>query len=579
MPRLPGQREGKRPGLGIVLAALGLVWLWALAGPAAAARIAVSLDRNPVPLNESFTLTFSADELPDGDPDFAPLERDFEILGQAQSNRFSLSNGRASRRVEWQLTVMARRAGQVEIPPIAFGADRSEPFAVTIVPAAGQPREAGEGEILVEVDAEPKNPYVQAQVIYTVRVLSRVPFGEARISSPQVENALIEKLDDGPSHAGLSTRHGTQYRVTELRYAVFPQKSGRLRIEPMRLEVQLGGSGRALFGPFFGRATRTQRLSSEAVELEVRPIPAAFAGRHWLPAEGLELEDSWVGQPLQITSGEPITRNLILKAKGATVGLLPELNSRALPPTGAIKQYPDQPVLNEEKRQDGLLASRQEKTAFIVAQPGTYRLPALEVPWWNTRTDRMEVARLPERLLTVLPSATHPPPAEAVPSASKASAPAEPPPAVASEAPPRPAGPWFWLALGLGAGWLATGLAWWFSRRSPPPHPAPAGTVSERSLVMAVERACRADDPLAARQALWAWAARQWPDSPTGGAEELKRLGDGELGRELERLDRALYGRDAQPWQGEALWLKFRAQVAAGAAGDTAAELEPLYKS
>jgi hypothetical protein len=568
------------PGFRIRTARFWPLLLLLLAGPALSARIEVSLDRNPVPQNESFTLIFSAGESPDGDPDFSPLEQNFEILGQNQSTQFSFNNGHASRSIEWRLSVMAKKTGTLDIPPIAFGADRSEPFSVTVTPGrtGGKAAEGG-GEIFMEVEAEPKNPYVQAQTLYTLRVLSRVPIGEARLGAPEAEDALIEKLDG--EHQGLTTRNGVQYRITEIRYAVFPQKSGRLRIEPARLEAQIPTRGHFPFG----QSGRSQRLQSDAVELEVRPIPPEFAGKHWLPAAHLELEDSWAGKPPQIGSGEPITRTLALRAEGATVGLLPELNPSA-PSSGDIKQYPDQPSLHEEKRGDGVASVRQEKTALIASQPGSYRMPAVEIPWWNTKTDRMEVARLPERILTVLPpthSQAHEPPQPAPE--------AVPPPGPALSAPQetglRPEGsalngnPWFWLALLFGLGWLATALGWWLSRgqrNMQPPPPKSDEAMPERQCLEAVERACRANDPAATKRALAAWAAERWPGSE---AAELERRCGGDLGREIGLLNRALYAPGGTEWRGEGLWRRFRTYTASARPAEktaAATELEPLYK-
>jgi hypothetical protein len=562
-------------------------WLWPLlllllAGPAWAAKIEVSLDRNPVPLNESFTLIFSADESPDGDPDFSPLEENFEIQGQSQSTQFSLNNGQASHSLEWRLTVMAKKTGTLDIPAIAFGSDRSNPFSVTVTAGgSGSKSAGGEGEILMEVEAEPRNPYVQAQVIYTLRILSRIAFGEARLGAPEAQDALIEKLEG--EHQSYTTRNGVQYRLTEIRYAVFPQKSGALRIEPSRLEVQIPTTGHFPFGQFFSRSGRSKRLQSDAVVLEVRPIPPEFSGRHWLPATKLELEDSWTRNTPEVTAGEPITRTLVLKAEGATVGLLPELSSEA-PPSGDMKQYPDQPSLNEEKRSDGLASIRQEKTALIASQPGRFRLPAVEIPWWNTRTDRLEVARLPERILAVLPAAPTPAPEPPRPAAEPAlpPAPTAPRESGTSQAIPAAEGKlWFWLALAFGLGWLGTALAWWLSRprKSARPLPSkPDEAPSERRLVEAVEKACRADDPVATRRALAAWAAQRWP-GPEG--MDWERRCGGEFGGEISRLNRALYASGETPWRGENLWRSFRGFAESGKPKERAsgtAELEPLYK-
>ncbi|MGZ8219727.1 BatD family protein, partial [Methylomagnum sp.] len=502
----------------------------------AAAKIEVSLDRNPVPLNESFTLIFSASESPDDDPDFSPLEKDFEVMGQTQSNQFSFKNGQSARSIEWRLTVMAKRAGTLDVPPVAFGSDHSEPFSVTIIQGAAGRGAAADEDVLLEVDAEPKNPYVQAQVIYTVRVFSRFQMGQARLAGPEAADALIQQLNG--EQQSIATRNGVQYRLTEVRYALFPQKSGKLRIEPTRLDAQIPVAGRSGFNPFFNRS-RSQRLQSEPVELEVRPVPPEFAGKHWLPAASLALEDSWAQKPPQTTSGEPITRTLTLKAEGATVGLLPELNPASAPDSGDIKQYPDQPTQNEEKRQDGLASARQEKTALIASKPGTYRLPAVEIPWWNTKTDRMETAKLPERILTVLPSA-HSPSPEPAPPAPEAVSETQPPPSVPVEAKSPEAvsatgaGLWFWLALLFGLGWLGTALAWWLSRRPRVNEDAePSAAIQpERQWVEAVERACRANDPTAARRALLGWASQRWPEAGTGA---LERFCGGPLGREIDR--------------------------------------------
>lgn len=556
------------------------VMLLLFAVSASAARIQVSLDRNPVPLNEGFTLTFYSDESPDGDPDFGPLQKDFEILSSAvvSSNR-SLVNGHASQHYEWQLPVIAKRPGTLEIPAIAFGDDHSEPFSVTVLPGSAKPRGgADDSGILLEVEAEPRNPYVQAQVIYTVRVLSRVAVGNAGLSEPEAADTLIQKLESAPS--GVATRNGVQYRVTEIRYAIFPQKSGRLNIGPIRLEAQIA-SGRSPFNPFFSRAARTQRLQSDAVELDVRPIPAAFTGKHWLPASHLELEDSWAGEPPRAAAGEPSTRTLAVLAEAATVGVLPDL-AGAMAAADGIKQYSDQPLLKEDKLRDGLSSLRREKIAVIASRPGTYRVPAVEIPWWNVQTDRMETARLPERVLTVSPSArtAEPPAPEPLPEAQSGAAPA---PATVP-AMPVPGGPWWpWLALFFGLGWLATASAWWFGRGRPerrPQLPSP-DLSSERRLADAVGRACRDHDPAAARKALAAWAAYRWPGSGGQGTEVLERNGGADLARELDRLKRALYTRNGTEWRGGELWRSFEAYRASGKAtvGHRAApELEPLYK-
>jgi hypothetical protein len=569
-----------------------LLRLWPLiflfhVGMASAADISVTADRDPVPVNESFTLIFSAEKAPDDDPDFTPLEKDFHVLGQSQSSQISLINGHFSKRTEWQVTVMARREGTVTVPPIAFGADRSQ--ALTLRISGSPPSTMGRSgeDIFLEVEAEPKNPYVQAQVIYTVRVLSRIHFSNANLSEPSADQALIQKLGDDRRYN--THRNGLQYTAVERKYAIFPQKSGTLLLEPLTLEARTAVGGRSLFNQFFNHSSRVLRAHSESVTLDVRPIPAVFAGRHWLPAERLEIEDSWSQNAPRTTAGEPITRTITVRADGATVGLLPELEPQASTRLPAeIKRYPDQPLLNEEKLTTGLASLRQEKIALIPARSGTYPIPAIEIPWWNTKTERMEIARLPERTLTVLPGAQAPEPAApaapALPStgAEMPAAPVQRPSSPSDQA-PAAGGLWFWLTLLFGLGWLATAGAWWLSRKRGQASASRSldDSRSERSAVDALKTACRTNDPAAARQALLDWAKQRWPSACPMGLEDLERRCAGELAREVGRLNRTLYRDPESVWEGQSLWAAFRSTPAAvSKTGEppVAADLEPLYK-
>ncbi len=558
-----------------------LCLLLLLAGPAFAATIKVTPDRDPVRMDETFNLVFSSGESVDDDPDFSPLAEDFNILSRNQSSQVSIVNGKMSKTQEWTLSLSPKRTGAIPIPPIAFGNDRSQPASVTVLESgAAKPSTGGgdDAELMLEMEATPKNPYVQAQVIVTVRVLLRVNLAGADLSEPTVTDALVERLGEDRRYSTL--RNGREYAVIERKYALFPQKSGLLRIDPLQLTAQVEVGGRS----FFSRSTRAMRVRSEAVDLKVRPQPPEFTGTHWLPAADLKLEESWPQNPPQAKADEPITRTLTLRAEGATVSLLPELGADLrLDPT--IKQYPDQPALNEEKLPTtGISGTRQEKTALIPAKPGEYKLPAVEIPWWNTKTERMETTRIPERTLKVEASAepaqqqaTPPEPtAQTTLSMSTPQEPAKPPSPAAEN-------PWFWLALLFGLGWLGTGLAWWHSRRQPPPAASvqpQAGQAPDRRLARkALREACAKHDPAAARLALLAWASTRWPDRQTGALAEIAGLAGGSLAEEIERINRKLYGNGQEEWNGNGLWMAVEA-VDNGKHADPRKQptLEPMYR-
>ncbi|HKJ53289.1 MAG TPA: BatD family protein, partial [Gammaproteobacteria bacterium] len=148
-----------------------LLLLLAFAWPAWA-DVDVSVDRNPVQLNETFQLVFELDESPDRDPDFSALQNDFQLLGNSRSSSISIINGDYRRSVKWTLQMMAKKAGEFEIPPIRFDDKFSKPLKITVKPAS--PTSLPDDQLALEMRVDRAETYVQSQIILTLRLLSAV---------------------------------------------------------------------------------------------------------------------------------------------------------------------------------------------------------------------------------------------------------------------------------------------------------------------------------------------------------------------------------------------------------------------
>ncbi|MBF0294667.1 MAG: protein BatD [Magnetococcales bacterium] len=553
-----------------------------------AMEIQVRASRNPVSLTESFTLTFEAQGGVDGDPDFSPLEKDFDILGRNQSSSFQFINGVRGHSVTWSLELMAKRAGTLTIPAILFGKERTAPVVITVEKGhAVQPDPAGgdpEG-ILLEVEATPSHPYVQEQVILTIRFLRGVEILNASLTEPRLSTGegVLEKL--GEDRNLEVTRGNRRYRAIERSYALFPQSSGQMVLAPVTLTAQLPGSGGGsplsdfLNTPFFsnipqlGRPGRTVRVVGKPIEWNIQPARPDFAGQ-WLPARRLLLSEKWSPDPPTFRVGEPVTRVLTLQADGLTAAQLPALPERI--PDG-LRAYPDRPALEELKSESGVVGKRMEKIALIPNAPGSFRLPALEISWWNTETKSREIARLPERDITVLPG-TQPTPSPApapVVEPPRTDAPAKPmlPVPVATGESGNGGGYWPWVALLFALAWLTTlGLWWWRGGRARMGKAAcvSAGEGEDGALPLrrAMERvriACQAHDPVAARAALAALPV-PLPDSPR-------------LEREMYLLNTVLFSANPPAWRGDGLWEAAREalRLSSVAPSSDMAVLPPLY--
>ena len=76
-----------------------------------ATEIKVHVDRSPVNLQESFQLIFTANASPDADPDFSPLNKDFEILNQSTQQSTKIVDWKTTKTIQWMGPAMLPQAG------------------------------------------------------------------------------------------------------------------------------------------------------------------------------------------------------------------------------------------------------------------------------------------------------------------------------------------------------------------------------------------------------------------------------------------------------------------------------------
>ncbi len=552
-------------------------------GFSGAADITVHTDRNPAVLQESFQLIFEAVGGVDDDPDFSPLEKDFQVLSTSTSTSMNIVNTKITRTRQWRLTLMPVNAGNLVIPAISFGRDKSPPASLTVIQAGTGAPGRDAPDIFIDVEASPGSAYVQAEVIYNVKLYRAVATSNETLSEPDVGqgSAIIELLDADRSYDTFV--EGRRYAVFERSYAIYPQVSGKLSIGPVRFQGQLSAASPFSLDPF-GAAGRTIVRQSEAVELQVEPIPAAYPSGHWLPAVDVEITGKWSKTPLELLPNEPVTRTLTLTARGLTASQLPEMQE--LLPDG-FRQYPDQPELENRKTAEGITGVRQQKNAIIPARPGEYTLPEISLPWWNTETQALEYAVLPERRAQVTaaaPDAAIDTPLFPAPDMdAQVREQAAPETGEISAAPTdasRGISIWQWLTCILAVAWLATLVYILKNRNSSRAESHPTQTENVGETRKALERACRDDDPERAKTALLQWARIRPQGSPASSLGDLEKQVNEKLAAEIRNLSRRLYSRSAEPWRGDPLRQAFLEEEKSAAANTSPepGKLEPLFR-
>lgn len=592
----------------------------------AMANITASLDRSRTALGETVQLSLQSDGDTTGEPDLAPLKQDFDVLGASHGTSVQIVNGSKSEQTQVVLELAPKHAGAIRIPPLQWGAQRSQAIDLTVAPAgAGQPnRTPGSGSsasggaspVFLTAAVDQKQPYVQGAVLLTVKLYAGEQIEQAGLD--MAGNGDVQVKQVGSDRQSSEVRDGRDYEVVQRQYILLPQRSGRITLNGPALDAKVQSANGGGFdidsffrNPFGAMAPATQslHLRGDPIELNVLARPAADSG-NWLPAQQVNLEESW--QPAQgvIHAGDPVTLHLRLTATGLTGAQLPDLAAAMRLPDG-VKMYPDR-TSSKDTLQDGrIVGSREQDIALIASAPGRIVVPGIKLSWWDTVHKLRREADLPARTLDVLPAAasTRPVPGAAPGPAIQAGNEAPPTQAAAAATAVKPAGraapsfalnPWQWLCVALAVLWAGTALVWWRSRRRDAGSRSEAriepgiGRMTETAPAVdaaggaarvngragksleALAQACRGNDATAARRALLDWAAGVWPEAPPRGLNALgERLDDADLQHLLRQLDRACYAGEA--WQGAPLAQAFETPPKPKTAEKTGAPIPGLY--
>lgn len=534
----------------------------------ATASITVSTSRNPVALDDSFHLIYEADSSVDDDPDFSPIYLHFDVLSSSQSTNMRSINGSWSLKKTWDLAVIAKDIGTFTIPAINFGKDISPAIQIKVSNSTSPNSLAPKGQtpatvpasIFLESAIDKKTAWVQSQFIYTIRLLRTVSIANASLSEPVSSDpdAIIEKIAEDNYQ---TTRNGIQYDVFERRYAIFPQKSGLLKISPLTFEGRINATQARTIFDQFRMSGQSKRLRSKAVEIQVKANPPSINLQDWLPASHLQLVEKWSADIQNIKTGEPITRTITIAAQGLTGVQLPELKFNDI---DGLKQYPDNSVVENRPTTEGITGLKQIKVALIPAKAGTYTMPEIKLQWWNTKTNKEELAIIPQTLITATGDVSQNPMVMPTPDKSETFLNETPATnnntqtaalAVTSSEPY-----WKWLTLFFATVWLLT-LILFYKRsnayKKQDKIKVETSNASIRSAMAAVETSAKSDDAIKTKTALIEWAKLIYNDKTITNLTQITEYSSAQLSQQIRQLNQVLYSPEKHTWHGKDLLVSF----------------------
>ena len=540
--------------------------------------LTVTVERQIIPINETLRLTIvdNAGEDP-SDIDISGIEANFSVVNESSQSSFSMINGRTESVRTRVLTLVPLQLGTALIPPLTLDKQTSKAIKIKVIKALPAANELKDQSVILESSVDKSEVVVGGQLIYTFRVIYRVQLNNAEITPPSIEAAELTPLEDKNY---TRTINGQNYNVTEKRYAAFFNKAGLSIIPSQSLTALLSNNQRRNLGFDPYARGRELRLESKALTVNVLSQPQApTAITHWLPAAKIELQEN--AQATQNSRvGEPITRSISIMAQGLPAELLPAL----MPQTpDSINNYPEKPELVNQEFIGGIAGKRSDTIAMVPTQAGTFTLPAISIPWWNTDSQRWETASLPARTITVLAakksslSADNNPIESNIGNSNQANAQEQ---TASDSLLGNTSKNTIWMPIALVAlgGWLITLLYLWLKPSQPKTaeETSPLTMSSDQTILKTLSKqllmACKKNDAAAAKQQLQSWLVCYKKDYPIEGDLSIT------LNNAIATLDNHLFNQHGSEknWDGLALQKAIQALITASSNNKNGLKQSPL---
>lgn len=539
------------------------------------AAVTASVDRNPITFGESFTLNISKQGSATAEPDLRLLEIAFRVINTTQSTQMQMGGGRSSHTTNWQIQLMPKAEGNITIPAIKVGDEKTQPINLMVKAPSSDPAQQAERGFILQGSLDKASVYPGEQATYTVKLLYNIKL-QGNITAPSAANAVIEKLGDDINSR--ETIGNKRFQVVEQKYAVFPEQPGQLEISGALFNGQTESKNNN--NPFGGMGMFRQMrpISAAATNsyLQVKPIPKTFAGTHWLAAEQVTLSDNLSTNSGELEVGQSFTRQLVIRAKGKLGTQLPDMS---LAPVAGLKFYPEPAQTESRANGSTVTGMKTISIAIVPTSAGSIDLPEITLHWWDIKQNKQRTAAIPKRTLQVKASST----SASAPAPEIATVDSEDNPIVKTET-IVDRGPWPWLTALFAALWALTLVGFYWLRHNQPNTDAPtsegrADVAPQKAaqLLNTLKTACENGQVDEAAELL-----RQYGQQKLGvklpNALALIPYVSTDLGNEVKALDACRYGANTAQWHGEKLMQAVRNETwkASAQAAQHIAKAKPI---
>lgn len=374
------------------------------------------VDKNVLGVNESLHYKIEISDtgvLHVPDPQI-PDVPGFDVAGRSTSSNFYFSNPTVSISNVYTYTLVPKQKGKFTIPPLSITIDntayRTSPIQVEVTdpvrpvptsPSVQQRRKSlfdefddllkGEDslfprekrrltkeDLFVRMEVNKTDAVVGEEVLMTFSFYRSIPiWGNPTYIPPSLAGFLSEDIPlKGTQKDFVQILNGRKYTVSVLKSAIFPVQSGKILIQPARLQVQID--------PF----PDSVELQTDPILLNVSPFPgrgkpSSFTGLVGQFSMSIKVDKQ------ESQTDQPVTAVVTVRGKG-NIKAIPTPLKPDLPQFDSFDPETSESV---EKTDSGFQGFKEFKYVLIPRAEGNLEIPPFRMSFFNPEKGSYETVQ------------------------------------------------------------------------------------------------------------------------------------------------------------------------------------------
>jgi len=371
----------------------------------------IKLSKNKLGVNERLRVEFTMNK--DGDNFNPPDFKGFKVvMGPSQSISSSWINGKRSFSKSYSYIVTPSATGNFEIGQATIEIDgktyKTVPEKVQITAAVANPNapktadDIADENLYLVAEVSKGNPYLNeaVTVVYKLYISPSITVTNFRpLDNPKYNNFWSQDIPVKRYDTKNTTYDGKPFRSVILkRVVLYPQKTGKLNIEPLALEVyvQVPTNRRDFFGgKIFKDAKKT--VSAGKRTLNVKSLPEAGKPTDFGGAVG-DFDFSVTTSKSSLNASESLQARVEITGKGNLK--LFQLPKPELP--SALEVY--EPEFDESVRTtiSGMQGKVANNYTVVPSFRGKYPIPSISFSYFNPKTGQYNTLNSDEITINVM---------------------------------------------------------------------------------------------------------------------------------------------------------------------------------